>query len=88
MAYERFESAQEKFDKFIHQFQPETKTLFAKLKRILMKLYKQNVSCLFNQTCLNEKLVPNKTHTQIYTCIHTVNHKQMCFRSIRTLLWG
>ena len=40
------------FGKFIHQFQPETKTLIRKLERILIKSYRQNVSLLFNQTCL------------------------------------
>ena len=45
MADERFESARKNFGKFIHQFQPETKTLIRKLET---KLYKQNVSLLFN----------------------------------------
>ena len=30
MAYERFESTQDNFDKFIYQFQPKTKTLVGK----------------------------------------------------------
>ena len=59
MAYERSESARDNFGKFIHQFQTETKTLIRKLERILIKLYRQNVSLLFNQTCLNEQLLPN-----------------------------
>ena len=46
--YERFESAQDNFGKFIHQFHPETKTLIKKLERILIKLYRQNISLLFN----------------------------------------
>ena len=50
MAYERFESARDNFGKFIHQFQSETKTLIRKLKWILIRLYRQNVSLLFNQT--------------------------------------
>ena len=33
------ESAQDNFGKFIHQFQPETKTLIRKHDRILMKLF-------------------------------------------------
>ena len=40
MAYEVSESAQDNFGKFIHQFQPETKTLIRKLESILMKLYR------------------------------------------------
>ena len=35
IAYERSESAQDNFGKFIHQFQPENKTLIRKLERIL-----------------------------------------------------
>ncbi len=34
--------------------QPKTKTLVSKHERILIELYSQNVSLLFNQTCLNE----------------------------------
>ena len=56
--------------KFIHQFQPETKTLIRKLERMLIKLYRQNVSLLFNQTCLNERLLPNYTHTHTHTHIY------------------
>ena len=70
MANEVFESARDNFGKFIHQFQPETKTLIRKLERILIKLYWQNVSLLFNQTCLNEWLQPNYTHTHTHTHTH------------------
>ena len=61
-----YESARDNFGKFIHQFQSETKTLIRKLKRILDNLYRQNLSLLFNETCLNERLLPNYTHTHIY----------------------
>ena len=36
------------FGKFIHRFQPKTKTLISNLESILMKLYEQNVSLLFH----------------------------------------
>ena len=45
--------------KVIHQFQPGTKTLIRKLKRIL-KLYQQNVSLSFNKTH------PHKIFTYIH----------------------
>ena len=72
MAYERSESARDNFSKFIHQFRPETKTFIRKLERILIKLYRQNVSLLFNQTYLNERLLPNHTqrHTRVYIYIY------------------
>ena len=35
MPYEGSESTRDNFGKFIYQFQPETKTLIRKLKRIL-----------------------------------------------------
>ena len=47
-----------------------TKTLVRKLERILIRLYKQNVSLLFNQTCLNEGQFPT-THTHTHTHTHT-----------------
>ena len=50
--------------KFIYQFQPETKTFIRKLERILNKLYRQNLSLLFNETCLNDWLLPIHTHTR------------------------
>ena len=59
MANEVSESDRDNFGKFIHQFQGETKTLIRKLERILIKLYRHNVSLLFNETCLNERLLPN-----------------------------
>ena len=74
MAYERCKSAWNDFGKFSHQFQPETKKLIWKLERILIKLYRQNVSLLFNQTCLNERLLPNYTHTLIYIYIYISTH--------------
>ena len=52
MVCEGSESAQNNFGKFIHQFQPETKTLIRKLKRIVYKLYWQNLSLLFNETSI------------------------------------
>ena len=36
MAYEKSENAWENVGKFIHQFQPETKTFTMKLERILI----------------------------------------------------
>ena len=53
MAYERSESAQDNFGKFIHQFQSETKAVIRKIESILIKLYRQNVSLLFNQTYIH-----------------------------------
>ena len=55
---------------YINQFQPKTKTVIRKLERILIKLYRQNVSLLFNQICLNERLLPT-THTHTHTHIYT-----------------
>ena len=66
LAYKGSESTRDNFGKFIHQFPPETKTLIRILERILikLKLYRQNVSLLFNQTYLN-------IYIHIYIYIHT-----------------
>ena len=70
MAFERFESARDNLGKYIYQFQSETKTLIRKLERILNKLYRQNLSLLFNEICLNERLLPNHIHTHTHTHTH------------------
>ena len=50
MAYDGSESTRDNFGEFISQFQPETKTLIRKLERIFNKLYRENLSLLFNKT--------------------------------------
>ena len=45
-------------------------TLIKKLERILRKIYRHNVSLLSNQTCLNERLLPNYPHTHTHTHIY------------------
>ena len=42
----------------------------------LINLYRQNVSLLFNQTCLNELLLPNHTHTHTHTHIYIYIYEQ------------
>ena len=55
IAHDRYESTWDNFGKFIYQFQPKIKTFIRKLERILIKLCRENVFLLFNQTSLNEK---------------------------------
>ena len=61
-------------------FNLKPKHLFGNLKGSLIKLYKQNVSILFNQTCLNERLLPNSTHTHthIYIYIYVPVYVRVC----------
>ena len=63
---ERSESARDNFGKFINPLQPEIKPLIMKLERILIKLYRQNMSLLFNQTCFNKRLLLNYPHFKIH----------------------
>ena len=58
---------------FIYQFKPKTR----KLERILIKLYRQNVTLLFNQTCFNERLLPNHTHTHTHIYIYKQDIQKM-----------
>ena len=46
MVYETSESAWDNFGKFIFEFQPKTQTLIRKLERILIELFRQNVSII------------------------------------------
>ena len=72
MAYERSESAWTIFANSSTNSNLEPKALIRKLERILIKLYQQNVSLLFNQTYLNERLLPNYAHTHTYIYIYIV----------------
>ena len=74
MAYEGSENTWDNFGKFIHLFQPETKTLIRKLERILIKLYRQNLSLLFNQTSLNIYI-----YIYIYTNTFNIYHLYFFF---------
>ena len=77
IAYERSECARKNFGKFIYQFQPETKTLIKKLERIFLKLYLQYVFLLYNETYLNERLLPNYTYFEIHdTAAHRDTNAQ------------
>ena len=49
MTYERSESTQVNFGKFIQQLQPNSKTLIRKFARILIKSYRQNVYYIIKQ---------------------------------------
>ena len=75
MAYEESESAWDNFGKFIHQLQLKTKTLIRKLERILNKLYRQNLSLLFNEY----------THTHKYL---ELRQKQAHFRKPVQSIFG
>ena len=55
------------FGKFIHQFQHEIKILIRKLKRILNKLYRQNLSLLFNEIYI-------RIYIYLIAWIHICNH--------------
>ena len=80
MAYDTSESARDNFGKFIDQFQLEIKTPIKKLERIL-KLYRQNLFLLFNQTSLHERLLPNNnnnTHTHTHTYIYIYIYIYIC----------
>ena len=81
MAYERSESTHDNLDKLINQFPPKTKTLVRKLERIWIKGHRQNMFLLFNQTCLNEGLLPNYKHIWIYIYIHV-------FMCVFVCVWG
>ena len=76
----RSESARDNLGKFIYQFQPETETLIRKLESVLIKSYRQNVSLLFNETCLNERPLPNYSHiyTYIYTYMYVYIYVYIC----------
>ena len=53
--YEKSESVGDNFGKFIHQFQPETKTLIWKLENILIKFSRQKCVFYYQSNMLKSK---------------------------------
>ena len=55
------------FANFLFLFNQETRRLIRKIENIEKKLINCQLAVLFNQTCLNEDILP--TYTNIYTYI-------------------
>ena len=65
-----------------------SKTFIRKLERILIKLYRQNVSLSFNRTCLNESDCCPTTHTHTHTLTHIYIEREWVsgvFRSVHKI---
>ena len=65
MAFERSVSSRENFGKSNLPIPTWNQNIYPKTWKDLNKI-KQNVSLLFNQTCLNEILLPNYTYFKIH----------------------
>ena len=55
-----------KYDEFSNSFHLDIVPLIRRLERINEKICRNEVSILFNQTCLKEKMLISYTHTHIY----------------------
>ena len=69
MAQDRAESIREQINyvKFINQCRPDIITFIQQLKKRDMKVSRQKMSILFNQTCFNEEMQTKYTHTHTHT---------------------
>ena len=67
MNTEIFESAQQvlSFGQFIHKLNQKHKILVRKREKCLNKLTRLKMSVVFNETCLNEGLLPTYTNVII-----------------------
>ena len=55
------------YGKFISQYQPDIIICIQRFESIKIKICKKNrISIIFNQICLNEKMVPNPPPIHIY----------------------
>ena len=65
MACERYGSARDNFDEFNIKHQRKTKTLVRKREKILLKLYRQNMSLLFKPAWTKDSYLTTHTHINI-----------------------
>ena len=56
--------------KYINQFPPNTIKSIRQYERINKKIYRQKISIVFNEICINEEMLPKHTHTHTHTYIY------------------
>ena len=56
---------------FINQFPPNIIRSIRQFERINKKYVDKKIFIMFNQICINEKMLPIHTHTHTYTHTHT-----------------
>ena len=54
------------FGNFLHQFDPDTRKSIRLIESTDRKTINAELSLLFNETCLNEKILPRYTNIYIY----------------------
>ena len=69
MAQSRAESTWDtnNYGKNINQFPPNTIKSIRQYERINKKIYRQKISIMFNEICINEEMLPKYTHTHTHT---------------------
>ena len=53
------------YERFINQFQPDIIRSIRQLERIF-KIFRQKMSVMFNQICINEEMLPKYIYIYIY----------------------
>ena len=61
------------FGNFLHQFDPDTRKSIRLIESTDRKTINAELSLLFNETCLNEKILPRYTNIYIYIYKYIVN---------------
>ena len=69
MAKNREESSRDiyNYGQYINQFLPITIKAIRQYERIQKKIWRQKMSIMFNEICINEEMLPK--YTYIYTCV-------------------
>ena len=72
MAQSRAESTRDTYNygQYINQFPPNTIKVIRQFERIQKKICRHIMSIMFNETCINEEMLPKYTYINIYTCMY------------------
>ena len=62
------------YGSFINQFLSDTVKSIWQLERTYTKIYRQKMSILCKEICINKEMLPKYTHTHTYTQTHTHTH--------------
>ena len=68
------------FGELIHDLQTNAKKVIRKIERTERKLQKAKSALVFNETCINEDILPKYTNMYIYIYIYIYIYRKNKFR--------
>ena len=89
MAQSRAESTRDTYNygQYINQFPPNTIKVIREFEWIQKKICRHKMSIMFNETCINEEMLPKYTYVYVYIYLYIVILRQTVSLYYNTSVW-